>query len=39
MEETIKEQVEGGLWHEVEETKLLDTLDLLLANFFNSSKA
>jgi len=33
MEETVKEQVEGGLWHEVEETKLLDTLDLL-ANFF-----
>jgi hypothetical protein len=37
MEETVKEQVEGGLWHEVEgglwheveETKLLDTLDLL----------
>jgi hypothetical protein len=27
------------LWHEVEETKLLDTLDLLLANFFYSSKA
>lgn len=33
MEETVKEQVEGGLWHEVEETKLLDTLHLL-ANFF-----
>jgi hypothetical protein len=38
MEETIKEQVEGGLQHEVEETNLLDTLHLL-ANFFNSSKA
>jgi hypothetical protein len=39
MEETMKEQVKGGLWHEVEETNLLDTLFIFLQTSFNSLKA